>query len=307
MTTIKLKQFSRTCHDVRIGLQPLNVIVGEPESGMDSILTAIDCLRNAALEFFKGLPTGGGLYAQQAVAGEPSGIWLRAFTENGITKQYAEGGFSNNIGWRERYLQRWARANVYRPMSGWITQTSGHGDYLEPDYSNLDVVISHIHKGYYSESFTRKAFYTYAGITDLVIGEQHPTGSCVYLVSGSEMVALSELSSCGLNYIRLLTAMYAPHVGVLMGFEYPESALHPDLMSEVIQSVMDIRGRTTVVCTTNSEDFLDALTEDAGSVLVARSGESGMEVERLTVDKVMPHKTPLGKMWRQGHIGGNRW
>ena len=82
-------------------------------------------------------------------------------------------------------------------------------------------------------------------------------------------------------------------------------ALLPTL-SDLLRSASK---RTQLVVTTHSDVLVDALTDDAESVVVCEKHDGQTEMRRLDRNDLAKwlENYRLGELWTSGELGGNRW
>ncbi len=61
--------------------------------------------------------------------------------------------------------------------------------------------------------------------------------------------------------------------------------------------------------TTHSDVLVDSFTDEPESVVVCEKEEQGTKLRRLSSEFLHEYveEYRLGKMWRSGKLGGNRW
>jgi predicted ATPase len=95
----------------------------------------------------------------------------------------------------------------------------------------------------------------------------------------------------------------------LICIEEPEAGLHPDILPTIAELLVDASQRTQLIVTTHSETLISALGDYPEAVIVCERDERGTRLERLEREPLLDWlaKYSLGKMWRMGQIGGNRY
>ena len=127
-------------------------------------------------------------------------------------------------------------------------------------------------------------------------GLQHPVPS-------------TRLSDGSLRYLCLLAVLCNPDPPPVVCIEEPEIGLHPDVIPEVAELLVDASSRSQIFVTTHSDILIDALTDTPEAVIVCDKSEGATQLARLDADELKPwlEKYRLGELWVKGEIGGNRW
>ncbi len=122
-------------------------------------------------------------------------------------------------------------------------------------------------------------------------------------------VSAARLSDGTLRYLSLLLILLHPSPPGLIAMEEPELGLHPDVISKVVELLIDASQRTQLLVTTHSPILLDALSSHPSSVLICTRERDGTHIERLNADHVAPllENAELGELWNIGELGGTRW
>ena len=126
---------------------------------------------------------------------------------------------------------------------------------------------------------------------------------------GGRSIPATRLSDGTLRYLCLLAILLHPEPPPLVAIEEPELGLHPDVLPYIAELLVQASQRTQLFVTTHSAMILDALTEQAESVIVCERADGVSEFERLNQVhlKEWLEKYRLGQLWSMGQIGGNRW
>lgn len=183
------------------------------------------------------------------------------------------------------------------------------GDFLLPDASNLAMVFNELRL----KPATKRRIVEMLGR----LGQQFDDYETVvaggtiqlFLREGDRLFPAVRLSDGTLRYLALLAVLLHPSPPPLVVIEEPELGLHPDLMPTLAELLIDASTRTQVVTTTHSDLLVDALSEHPEALLVFDRDEDGTQVRRLNAEEMKPwlEKFSLGRLWRMGEIGGNRW
>lgn len=131
----------------------------------------------------------------------------------------------------------------------------------------------------------------------------------LFLEEGDYTIPATRLSDGTLRYLCLLAILCHPAPPPLICIEEPELGLHPDVMPEIAKLLIEASERTQLVVTTHSEALVDALNDHPEFVIVCEKEEGATVLRRLERESlaVWLKKYTLGRLWRMGEIGGNRW
>ena len=148
----------------------------------------------------------------------------------------------------------------------------------------------------------------YEGVTDFdfdIIGSTMQ----VYFTERDYTIPASRLSDGSLRYLCLLAILLDPEPPEFIAIEEPELGIHPDLMPQIVDLLVDASSRTQLVVTTHNDTIVDALNERPETVVVCEKHEGQTEFKRLErADlKHWIEKYRLGELWTKGAIGGTRW
>ena len=85
--------------------------------------------------------------------------------------------------------------------------------------------------------------------------------------------------------------------------------LHPDIIPQVAELLLDASKRTQLIVTTHSETLVSALSDVPEAVVVCERDANGTKLRRLDPDNLKEwlERYQLGDLWAKGEIGGNRW
>ena len=148
----------------------------------------------------------------------------------------------------------------------------------------------------------------YEGVTDFdfdIIGSTMQ----VYFTERDYTIPASRLSDGSLRYLCLLAILLDPEPPEFIAIEEPELGIHPDLMPQIVDLLIDASSRTQLVVTTHNDTIVDALNERPETVVVCEKHAGQTEFKRLErADlKHWVEKYRLGELWTKGAIGGTRW
>jgi len=119
----------------------------------------------------------------------------------------------------------------------------------------------------------------------------------------------SRLSDGTLRFLCLLAVLLDPKPAPLICIDEPELGFHPDAVHEVAELLKDASTRTQIIVTTHSRELLDAISDKPESVIVCERKEGQTQMNRLGSKELMDWAKGygIGKAWREGEFGGNRW
>lgn len=121
-------------------------------------------------------------------------------------------------------------------------------------------------------------------------------------------IHVTHISDGTLRYLCLLSIVFNPRRGRLVCIDEPEVGLHPDMLSELMQAIMDDPNKTQYVITTHSSLLLNQIP--VSDVIVFEKDEQNSSVIRDFRDKEFVEwakQYSTGTLWRNGDLGGNRY
>ena len=148
----------------------------------------------------------------------------------------------------------------------------------------------------------------YEGLTDFDFRVEGGTLQ-VFFTEGDFTIPASRLSDGSLRYLCLLAILCDPDPPPLIGIEEPELGLHPDLLPNLADLLVEASKRCQLIVTTHSDMLVDALTEQPESIVVCEKQEGKTSMRRLDPKELTPwlEKYRLGQLWISGELGGTRW
>ncbi len=126
---------------------------------------------------------------------------------------------------------------------------------------------------------------------------------------GGRQIPAARLSDGTLRYLCLLTILLDPAPPPLIGIEEPELGLHPDVICDLAELLVEASSRTQLLVTTHSPALIDALTDYPSSVVACEKYEGQTRFRRINTEALESWigEQGLGEVWAGGGIGGNRW
>jgi predicted ATPase len=211
--------------------------------------------------------------------------------------------------------EEYGKIRLYRnwpfgPGAAWRRPQSAHGrgDALIDGGDNLAQVLSNILPRTKPELLVslKKLF---PGIEDLHITVDGGNVLLFLAESGNRSIPATRLSDGTLRYLSLLAILLHPIPPPLIAIEEPELGLHPDVLPHVAELLVRASRRTQLVVTTHSRMLVDALSDQASSVVVCSNEDGRSRLERLDQAALSKwlDKYSLGELWSMGEIGANRW
>ncbi|MFN0037876.1 MAG: AAA family ATPase [Saprospiraceae bacterium] len=208
---------------------------------------------------------------------------------------------------RIRLYREWSfgRNTIFRTPQ----RADQRNDRLESDFSNLGMFLSRLRK----DPSTKRALVAalqelYDGITDFEVITEGGAIQ-IFFTEGDFSFPATRLSDGTLRYLCLIALLLDPTPPPLICIEEPELGLHPDVLPQLADLLVDASKRTQLIVTTHSDVLIDALSERPESVLVCEKHEGQTQIKRLKREDIAHWLTDyrLGQLWIRGEIGGTRW
>lgn len=184
-------------------------------------------------------------------------------------------------------------------------------DVLLENGANLGLVLNYlITKPKVKSSLMERIRTFYPHVEDIVTSIIGRTVEVSFHEKGLQhSIPAARLSDGTLRYLCLLTVLCHPEPHLVTCIEEPELGLHPDILPEVADLLIDASSRTQLIVTTHSDVLVDALTEVPESVIICEKQGTSTHLRRLDRQTLEPwlERYRLGELWSSGDIGGNRW
>ncbi len=186
------------------------------------------------------------------------------------------------------------------------------GKRLLPDGSNLPQILNTIkisHKREYQKIVERlnDVNENFRGFDFHFLG----SGNFELMLDESGLdsaIHVTNISDGTLRYLCLLSILYNPERGKFICIDEPEVGLHPDMSLNITKAIKESSLNSTMLIATHSENILDAFEIEQVRVFEKEPDNSSIVNSFETKDfEKWYDEYNLGKMWRQGDIGGNRW
>ena len=112
-----------------------------------------------------------------------------------------------------------------------------------------------------------------------------------------------------LRYLSLLVILCHPEPPPLICIEEPELGMHPDILSDIAELLIEASHRTQLIITTHSDILVSELSEVPESILVCERDDHGTSMRRLQKEKLEEwlKKYTLGDLWMSGELGGTAY
>ena len=184
-------------------------------------------------------------------------------------------------------------------------------NFLLEDASNLGLVLNDL----FTRPLIKQKIMTYIRsfyphVLDIVSSLRDGTVQLQFHEEGlNHPISSNRLSDGTLRYLCLLTVLCNPEPSSIICLEEPETGLHPDIISEMADLLIEASERSQIIVTTHSEILVDSLTDIPESIIVCEKPEKSTQLRRLDSKELGPwlEKYRLGDLWTTGELGGNRW
>ncbi len=220
------------------------------------------------------------------------------------------------LGWLQ---EQYERIRLYRdwtfgPSTPLRRMQSSHGrnDILDDGANNLILVLSNILPRI-ENRFVDALRQLYEDVDGIYATIRDGNLLLFLKESGGRLITMARLSDGTLRYLTLLSILLHPDPPPLVAIEEPELGLHPDLIPEIAELLIEASGRMQLVVTTHSRMLVDALTEHPSTVVVCARENGESQFTRLDEAHLKQWleqfgaSATLGDLWSSGDIGGNRW
>jgi len=154
-------------------------------------------------------------------------------------------------------------------------------DRLEEDYSNLGLTLSRLRRTPKVKAAILDALRDlYEGLDDFEVPTQGGYVEFVFY-EGEFSVPAARLSDGTLRYLCLLAILCDPDPPPLICIEEPELGLHPDILPNLADLLVQASERTQLIVTTHSDILIDAMTERPETVVVCEKHSGKTSLTRL--------------------------
>lgn len=222
---------------------------------------------------------------------------------------YPELTFVNDVFSKIRIYREW-RFGIGNPLRQ-PQPSDSETDYLEEDFTNAAMFINRLKDDREANNkFVGIVSELYAGIED--VDARIESGRAILRVTENNFgkaISANRLSDGTLRFVCLAALLLSPTLPPVICLDEPELGMHPDMIHALALLLKDASQRTQLLVTTHSVQLLDALSDTPEAVIVCERENGQTTMRRLTRDDlaVWLDKYGLGRLWRDGVFGGNRW
>ncbi len=140
-----------------------------------------------------------------------------------------------------------------------------------------------------------------------------PIGGNIELAMEEEKLGraihVTNLSDGTLHFLCLLSIFYNPNRGSLICIDEPETGLHPDMILNITNAIHDISDETQVIIATHSENVINDFRLENVRVF-EKNNKNETIINKFSEEDFegwYDEYRVVGKRWRDGDLGGNRW
>lgn len=122
-------------------------------------------------------------------------------------------------------------------------------------------------------------------------------------------ISATRMSDGSLRYLCLLAILCHPDPPPVICIEEPEVGLHPDIIAEIADLLIEASERSQIIVTTHSDALVDALTDTPESIVICEKQNGATRLRRVGKEEIESwlEDYRLGEIWMAGQIGGTRW
>jgi predicted ATPase len=122
-------------------------------------------------------------------------------------------------------------------------------------------------------------------------------------------IPLVRMSDGTIRWLALLAILLNPDPPPLVCIEEPELGLHPDMIHELAELLVDASSRMQLIVTTHSDRLIEEFSETPEVVVVCEKENGSSTLRRLNADELSSwlKEYSLGQLWTKGQLGGTRW
>jgi predicted ATPase len=186
-------------------------------------------------------------------------------------------------------------------------------DQLRADGSNLALVLGRLRLDPPTmRSIVEKLRDVYASVNDIETKTEGGTIQ-VFLQDNGFPLSARRISDGTMRFLCLLVVLCDPSPPPVVLIEEPELGLHPDAIGALADLLRDASERMQLIVTTHSEALVDRFGDTPEVVLVIDKAEpiegGSTRARRLDRENLKEwlDTYSLGRLWRMGELGGNRW
>jgi predicted ATPase len=223
--------------------------------------------------------------------------------------QYPEVTYLANEYAKIKFFREWNLGRNTQPRKPQPTDLPS--DFLRDDAANIALVLNDLeHRSDLRNRLVEKLKSADESIVDFSTKVHGGTIQLYLHYSGLKApIPATRLSDGTVRYLCLLAVLCHPSPPPLVCLEEPELGLHPDLLSELADLLVEASHRMQLIVTTHSDTLVDGLTKVPEAVVVCEKNRGSTEMTRRSKADLAQwlKEYGLGQLWRRGEIGGNRW
>ncbi len=180
-------------------------------------------------------------------------------------------------------------------------------NFLLEDGSNLAVVINNLEYRGLKPRLVKELQKFYPKVEDIYIIFNGNTAQIFIKEKDlTSPISAYRLSDGTLRYLCLLSIFLHPSPPPLICIEEPEIGLHPDIIPNIAELLIEASQKTQLIVTTHSDALVSGLSEIPESILICERNKEGTYLKRLESKKLKQwlEDYTLGDLWRMGELGG---
>lgn len=222
-------------------------------------------------------------------------------------QRYPELTFLGNAYEKIKLYREWSLGRNALPRRPQSTDLAS--DFLQEDAANLALVLNDLEARGMKEEIIEKLKNADESITSFSTRVLGGTIQLALHHSGLQAVSATRLSDGTIRYLCLLAILCHPEPPPLVCLEEPELGLHPDVIVQLADLLVEASHRMQLIVTTHSDILVDALTKVPEAIVVCEKENGTTRMKRLKREELSGWLKDygLGQIWRRGEIGGNRW
>ena len=223
--------------------------------------------------------------------------------------QYPELTHVSSVLSNLRIYQNWEFGQTGRARD--VSQADASDGTLEEDGSNLGIVLNRLLSQPVTGRKLRECLKAFDNeVEDVYTTIKQGTVEISVQYRGLQSsIPSTRLSDGMIRWLFLLSVLLDPAPSPLICIEEPELGMHPDIIPEVAKLLNEASQRTQLIVTTHSAQLIDEFSDQPEAVLVCEKTTGRTVMKRYSRHELGEWlgDYALGQLWRQGHIGGNRW
>ena len=124
----------------------------------------------------------------------------------------------------------------------------------------------------------------------------------------TKSISAKSISDGTLRFLCLMAIFYNPNRGSVICIDEPEVGLHPDMIRTVAEAIKYAGQTSQIIISTHSEQLLNYF--DIENIRVFEKDENNATIVNQFSSETFKDwfdEYTIGQLWRNGHLGGNRW